>query len=442
MRSSKIYNIILKGFGWNKVPAFTAVLAASASIIPQYIGKRLSNLLPQWNKSRKVSDSLLFASVFLTSWFSWLALNNKAPLSLGKATTQQTQAMATCHETVLPELQNAGKQGNIEPQDFFGRTLDLTLFAVARAADAACCLLWDCYLKSRQEKGKPMNSLLSLIPDVTTAGTFSLASAIIMWAWFYSPDRLPSSYRGWITSAAQVDMRLIEALRTLRYGQWSYGKPTSTPPHLDDLAEVLGLPREAGDHTRSIPFPCEIVHMRHGGSCCEKHFLWRFWTGFKFSFAMYFPLQIIMQLRRGKVPSIRTVRHMLKNAGRSSAFLGAFISIFYYSVCLVRTRIGPNIFSYESVKPEFWDGGACVGAGCFLCGWSILLESARKRVELALFVAPRGLAVMLPRRYENKYRWREQLAFSLSLATLLTAVKKDPTMVRGVLGKVLKGVLK
>lgn len=237
-------------------------------------------------------------------------------------------------------------------------------------------------------------------------------------------------------------MRLIEALRTHRQGQWSYGKPTPTPPRLDDMAESLGMPREAGDHIKTIPFPCEIVHMRHGGSCCELHLLWRFWTGFKFSFAMYFPLQLLMQLRRGKLPSLQTLQRMVKNAGRSSAFLGAFISIFYYSVCLVRTRVGPTLFSYETVPPDFWDDGACVGLGCALCGWSILLENVRKRIELMLFVAPRALSVVLPRRYENKYRWREQVTFSLSLAVLLTAVKKKPEMVRGMLGKVLNSVLK
>lgn len=71
-----------------------------------------------------------------------------------------------------------------------------------------------------------------------------------------------------------------------------------------------------------------------------------------------------------------------------------------------------------------------------------MLENVRKRIELMLFVAPRALSVVLPRRYENKYRWREQVTFSLSLAVLLTAVKKKPEMVRGMLGKVLNSVLK
>jgi hypothetical protein len=49
-----------------------------------------------------------------------------------------------------------------------------------------------------------------------------------------------------------------------------------------------------------------------------------------------------------------------------------------------------------------WDSGLCIGAGCVLCGWSILIEAERRREELALFVAPRALATWLPREYDAK----------------------------------------
>ena len=80
-------------------------------------------------------------------------------------------------------------------------------------------------------------------------------------------------------------------------------------------------------------------------------------------------------------------------------------------------------------------------AGCALCGWSVLLEPARRRAELALFVAPRALGVALPRRYEPRYRWIEHGAFSLAAATLLTVAAERPDRVRGWFGGVLKLVL-
>jgi hypothetical protein len=45
------------------------------------------------------------------------------------------------------------------------------------------------------------------------------------------------------------------------------------------------------------------------------------------------------------------------------------------------------------VKQQRLDGGLCVLAGTWACGWSLLLESKRRRREMALFVAPRALCV-------------------------------------------------
>ena len=49
-----------------------------------------------------------------------------------------------------------------------------------------------------------------------------------------------------------------------------------------------------------------------------------------------------------------------------------------------------------------WDSGLCVQAGCVLCGFSILIEAEKKRQEVAMFVAPRAAATLLPRAYERK----------------------------------------
>jgi hypothetical protein len=100
--------------------------------------------------------------------------------------------------------------------------------------------------------------------------------------------------------------------------------------------------------------------------------------------------------------TLLSFRRAVSDALRSSAFLASFVSLFYYSVCLARTRIGPKVIPGEMVTPLMWDSGLCVGAGCLMCGWSVLVESPSKRQELALFVAPRAAATVLPRFYEKK----------------------------------------
>jgi hypothetical protein len=153
---------------------------------------------------------------------------------------------------------------------------------------------------------------------------------------------------------------------------------------------------------------------------------------------MYLPLQLLFRLR---CPSLPSFLAGFKGAAQSSAFLGAFVSFFYYGVCLARTRLGPRLFSPKQVTRQMWDSGLCVFAGCMACGWSILLEKRSRRQEIALFVVPRALATLLPRVYEKRYRIREQVVFATSVAIVMATVAGRPQRVRGALGQVLGRVV-
>jgi len=80
------------------------------------------------------------------------------------------------------------------------------------------------------------------------------------------PSRLPRAYNKWINSAAQVDQRLLTALRKVRYGEIKYGKDTGEAGVLQPMCEDYSLPVSYGDPAKSIPFPCELVHMGCGPS--------------------------------------------------------------------------------------------------------------------------------------------------------------------------------
>ena len=142
-----------------------------------------------------------------------------------------------------------------------------------------------------------------------------------------------------------------------------------------------------------------ILQLVHSGwtDNCEKHAVWRFWSSWTKAFVMYFPLNLVVRLRR---PSLRSLGQALLQSARSSVFLGAFVAIFYYSVCLTRTRLGPRLF--PNLSPMFWDKGLIVKMGCILCGWSVLIESPTRRAEMSAFVAPKALGVFFPRRYSRK----------------------------------------
>ena len=284
-----------------------------------------------------------------------------------------------------------------------------------------------------------------------------------MWAWFYHPTQLPRSYRKWISTAAAVDVRLIEALRLCRTGQLRYGQDTGPAGRvLQGMCAERGWPLAWGDPAISVPFPCELVHMGAGGASCELHALSRFARSFRWAIATQLPLNLLVVAARGK--NRRALKRALLvafvSAARSSAFLAAFIALFYYGVCLARTRVGPRILALttaphttslsstakeKTALAQRIDSGLCVGTGCLLCGWSVLLErggaGGSRPANLALFVAPRALGTLLPRRYPLRLQWRETLAFAAAAAVVLPATREDPRRVRGMLGRVLGGVL-
>ncbi|GAQ06539.1 hypothetical protein ALT_3860 [Aspergillus lentulus] len=421
-------------------PTFCALLVAGSTVLPVLLLRlcalvssrigEISGLV----KSRGFLRLVRFAAAFVSAWFSFQLLNQKPIRLQGSAVISSQKPGNRDNAGHSPEKKITAQYS----PDLAGRTMDLTLFTFTRAMDVLVCLGWSRWQASRRSQNR-WSLAETVAPVLADTGLFAASSAVVMWAWFYLPERLPRSYGKWIGEVAKVDIRLIEALRRARRGIFVYGKETGQAPLLESMCEDYNWPREWGDPSKTIPIPCEMVHMGYSPNC-EKHAAWRFARTFKFACATYIPLQVVFRLRSMKTMS--SLWRALADALRSSTFLASFVSIFYYSVCLARTRIGPKILSRETVTPQMWDSGLCVGAGCLMCGWSILVESARKRQEIALFVAPRAAATVLPRYYDKKYQSRERVTFALSAAILFTCLRERPSMVRGVFGKIATSVLK
>lgn len=85
----------------------------------------------------------------------------------------------------------------------------------------------------------------------------------------------------------------------------------------------------------------------------------------------------------------------LLSALRSASFLTAFITSYWYTICLTRSLLLARVFS--SVSHDFWDGPyGCILAGCLSCGSSIWIENGRRRGEMSLYVLPRAIRTILP----------------------------------------------
>lgn len=398
----KLLRILYGPLQWNRFPAFCALIVGGSTALPILVQRLLKLTLhslkfkgsSSFLSSRGLYLVIRFLGVFVSSALGFHVLNQKRCSPSGSPGSPDSQDESLVI-TSTPETRQLGRPS----PDFAGRTLDLSFFAVTRAADVLVSVSWGAWKRQRRGKGSS-TSIRDLAQPLADAGVFAVSSAIVMWAWFYLPERLPASYRRWIDEAAQVDSRLIEALRRARRGTWVYGKDTGQAYLLESMCQDYGWPLKWGDPAKTTPIPCEMVHMGCGPNC-EKHAVMRFIKTFKFACATYLPLQLALRWRSR---SIHAFVDAGRNAIRSSTFLGLFVSIFYYSVCLARTRVGPKLFSPSTVPPEMWEAGYAVGTGCMFCGWSILAENPTKRQEIAFFVAPRALATLFPRRYERKVR--------------------------------------
>ncbi|KAK6699593.1 hypothetical protein SNK05_012398 [Fusarium graminearum] len=413
--------IVKTGFNPQRFPTFCAILAGGTTLLQE----PLKSILEKTAKGLSEAGRLRLArwlATFLAAWFGLRLLHSYE----GRAYT----------ETVPPK---EGSPPDTEPQTvrFAGRTMDLTLFAVTRALDVVVGDVWARH-KARRLASNKWTKTERFVSRFVDPLVFAASSGLVMWAWFYHPKRLPRSYNKWITSAASVDLRLIEALRRCHTGEFQYGKETGQAHLLQGMCVDYEWPLAWGDPAVVVPIPCQMVHMSSGPSC-EHHAISRFFRAWKWSMATYLPLTLALALRN---PSHKALRRAIVSSCRSSSFLATFITLFYYGVCLSRTRIGPRLPGGTTIeRRQHMDSGICVGTGCFLCGWSILIETEGRRKDIALFVAPRAMATILPRRYSLDKEWRERLVFAISTAIVFTCVSENPDRVRGVFGKMLKMVL-
>ena len=403
---SKLYRILIGPVALNRFPTFCATLVGGYTFIQIPLRALFESVVATLKQKRwQVRPAIPIrasraTAAFLAAWFSLKLLNTTRKRDIKLQPKQSRYEVTPGSDPASKPGQLGGPQLTTPPSTpLVGKTMDLTLFAVTRLLETVIADLWSRHKTSRISKSK-WTSTEALLSPITDAGVFALSAGTVMWAWFYLPERLPRAYNQWIQEAAQVDHRLIEVLRKARWGKFVYGKETGVSPILQGMCKDYGWPLSWGDPAVTIPIPCEMVHMG-AGSSCHYHAALRFARAFKFALATYLPLQILVKARGGKV-SLDAVRKACNEALRSSTFLGAFIGLFYYGVCLSRTQLGPKLFNPSTVSPMMWDAGLCVQAGCMLCGFSILIEAEKKRQEVAMFVAPRAVATLLPRVYEGK----------------------------------------
>jgi len=345
-------------------------------------------------------------------------------------------------------------------------TLDLSLLLFVRAMDALVRatilpMLASVHAPGREDEIERVGvKKRRLWTSRIDAFVFWASSARIMWCFFYEPARLPRSYNKWIMSLANIDPRILGALRAIRNGNISYIKGRSYPADLiSSLATDLGYPAAWGDIGR-IPaygaansaaawkvlgvtsrdglggIPCELVHGSVTGGSCTANASIRGLYAFAEALAIYLPVHTlpILLTNPAKLFRVNEAFTTALSVLRSSAFLSTFVSSIWMSVCLTRTLLLPRLF--PGISHDFWDGPlGCTYAGSLVCGASIWIEQGRRRGEMTLYVLPRALRACLSEKWirsgSKSVKIIERLVFVLSLAALLTASTHRTDSLRG-----------
>lgn len=385
----RVMKILLNALNPSKFPMFAAKLVAGINLLEPFIYK----VLKQQSTLGTSPVNNLFLSTLLSSFISSFAS--------------------------FPNFQNHILG--------YGRyyLLDLTLLVVTRALDTA--------LSSTLAKYVSTGSYVD-----GNAVLFIVSCSFIMFSWFYRPHSLPPLYRKWITSAANMDQEIIDALKYLRDGSLVYGEHCENEDVLKTYCERHKVDIKNGSLIINQPLLCTTVHAFKTDNC-ELHALWRFARGFSFAIKIYGPLNALMLLFPVKNSKMsKRIIYAIKSSVRSSCFLGSFIALYWYAVCLARKRVLPKLFpQYPLTK---WDDTWAPTAGAIACGFSLFVERVQRRKELALFVAPRALGTIVPLEPTLKNLRIESIAFSISMAVLIAYSKANPNSVRGIFGKGLKQV--
>ncbi len=124
---------------------------------------------------------------------------------------------------------------------------DLNLILLTRAADTVIS----------STLGHLAPTWLKSVGDVFL---FCCSTTPIMFCWFLYPEKLTPSYRAWITKAAAMDDEIVDTLRMLHHGEWTYGKRGEHDDVLNPVCERYGLDKELVDPTKVSNLKLQLLY--------------------------------------------------------------------------------------------------------------------------------------------------------------------------------------
>ena len=224
----------------NRPPSFCALLAGIYTVLQPFFLVAFHSLRlpgcakPHNDNSRQYRRASRFAAGFVASWVSLGLLNrpDKVPA------TKKGDIYNGDDHKLLVEI----------TQGFMGKTLNLSTTISIRAIETIIRNCWTTYMCREHERASTRlkTHTEALVSNIADAGVFVVSTSLVMWSFFYRPQKLSRTYSQWIQAAAQVDPRLITVLRLAHEGEFVYGRNTGKAPILQSMCHDYGWPLEWG----------------------------------------------------------------------------------------------------------------------------------------------------------------------------------------------------
>jgi len=250
----------------DRLPACAAILVAGSTVTPWLLLAYLSRFTSssRLQLSRLKNDSAFrWLGTFLSAFLAFRLLNRRPakpipsniyyPTDLpGRDRTGENQQVTRPRKRSSVSFRSTEAYRAATIPLLAGRTLDLTTFGIVHATVVAASTVVY-YIRKARLDSDALHMRRGNVERYIAPAAFITSSFIVMWNWFYSPDRLPLNYVTWIKSAAQIDIRLIEALRQLRFRTFVYGQDTGQRELLGSMARELGFSTDFGDPAKTVP---------------------------------------------------------------------------------------------------------------------------------------------------------------------------------------------
>ncbi|KAF7318048.1 hypothetical protein HMN09_00312500 [Mycena chlorophos] len=235
---------------------------------------------------------------------------------------------------------------------------------------------------------------------------FALSVGQIMFAFFLRPDTLPKWYNDWIQMASHSTAEGFSFNRQLVqdgiFDISALDKLIARPNTTTSNRAALQVLREriiSGDPTVPRYLPCEGLHQMTDG--CVDIGIRRFFVVGRWMLpvyaALHFVPSIALRWKMFRADPLRVLLHAGIGSLKSSAFLGAFVSI-CQAVWCIKHNLHQHIMSSPALqrlipKPfidmlvsrySWWFAG-------LMTGLSLFFEDERRRGELAMYTLPKAL---------------------------------------------------